>query len=145
MNKIDPSTKQIYGHELLQEIKTAVTAYQQQPHQTQYKEEQSPFKFIARKLQIQQGSLTKEEMAKTYLAEIKQDLFNQIEKLSDSKSDTSMKSIESSKTIEEDDDNSILAGESQPIEDPEDTAATIIKELNQFKKVLAKAKQSATE
>ncbi|TMW80081.1 hypothetical protein EJD97_024119 [Solanum chilense] len=93
LNRTDPTTGELYGQELIDQIKNTIKAYEDAPKK-ELNVENSSIKHIARRISIQDGN--KQEMINNYLEEVKRNL---MENISDfEKSDTSMKSGHSGHT-----------------------------------------------
>ncbi|KAL3504203.1 hypothetical protein ACH5RR_034044 [Cinchona calisaya] len=131
--KIDPETKQLFGQELLDQIRDKIRSYMDTISITRAMEP-SPFRHIVRKLQVQQGTMTKDEIIAAYMEQVKEQIKEHI------KQDLSIDLIDdndscSSKENSMDSDNSSfkLAGESQPIEKPEDILQSVLNTLKEKK------------
>lgn len=64
----------IIGQEIIDQINVAIETYRQQDHMEKIQTKLSPFKFLSRKLLMQKGVLTKEDIITSYMAEMKKDL-----------------------------------------------------------------------
>ena len=110
----DPETRQPRGQETLDLIKSRLEEYRLQIKSKQQRESPSHFQNIERKLIMQKGKVSKEELIASYIEEVKKDLIRNLgEEIVDNKSDTSMATSSKGENP-----YACLAGESQdPDED----------------------------
>ncbi|KAI5675249.1 hypothetical protein M9H77_06199 [Catharanthus roseus] len=85
--KINPDTNQIHGQNILDEIHMKNDKYQTMKEKGEIKEI-SPFYHIATKLKLQKEVITKEDLIRSYMEELKKDLVKNL--FEDNKSDVSM-------------------------------------------------------
>lgn len=137
LNRTDPSTGQLYGQELIDQIKNTIQAYEDAPKKGL--NAGSSIKHIARRISIQDGN--KQEMINEYLEDVKRNL---MESISDfEKSDTSMKSGHSNNTTDaqsiNQDDAELTESQLNKMEDflasIKDQEKTIVKKLKGKDKV----------
>ena len=88
----DPETRQPRGQETLDLIKSRLDEYRLQLKTRQQRESPSQFQKIKRKLIMQKGTVSKEDLIASYIEEVKKDFMKNLEEevLTDNKSDTSM-------------------------------------------------------
>ncbi|KAL3510965.1 hypothetical protein ACH5RR_030366 [Cinchona calisaya] len=134
--KIDPDTKQLFGQELLDQIKEKITSYTETTSIT-YAMEPSPFRHIVRKLQVQSGTMTKDEIVAAYMEQVKDQIKEHIKQdlsIDLDQNNNNDNQSRSSKDYSMDSNNSFqIAGESQPIEKPEDILQSVLDTLKQKK------------
>ncbi|KAI5681362.1 hypothetical protein M9H77_02589 [Catharanthus roseus] len=99
--KIDLETKEIYGKNILDEIQQKNDSYKRMKDKGEIKST-SPFHHISTKLKMQKEVITKEDLIRSYMEELKKDLVKNL--ITDNKTDVSMTG-----SFNED----CLAGESQ--------------------------------
>ncbi|KAI5668218.1 hypothetical protein M9H77_18071 [Catharanthus roseus] len=85
--KINPDTNQIHGQNILNEIHIKNDKYQTMKEKGEIKEI-NPFHHIATKLKLQKEVITKEDLIRSYMEELKKDLVKNL--VEDNKSDMSM-------------------------------------------------------
>ncbi|KAI5673441.1 hypothetical protein M9H77_13805 [Catharanthus roseus] len=85
--KINPETNQIYGQNILDEIHNKNDTYYTMKEKGEIKE-MSHFHHIATKLKLQKEVITKEDLIRSYMEELKKDLVKNL--IEDNKSDVSM-------------------------------------------------------
>lgn len=83
MTKIDPVTKEIFGKETLDNIRSQAGNYE---NQQEILYTPSPFDHISRKFKMRSEILTNEQMIQAYLEEMKKDLLSQFEEEKSTKS-----------------------------------------------------------
>ncbi|KAG5590636.1 hypothetical protein H5410_041150 [Solanum commersonii] len=116
----------LHGQEIIDLINVTISKYYDTAHtEPQVMEDSSPFKRIARKLQMKKGLISKSEAIAIYMEEVKKDLMKNHD--FDIKYDISM--VSASHTNEEED--ACIAGEGQNVDDEDEDLETILKRYQQ--------------